>query len=182
MVSSRYCGMPSSYSSSSLKQANEHWLFLSMDLDSNNTSEPTLPLSLGALLGRVGRLISNQLTDDFERAGYSITVEQFALLVHLWEQDGATQQELGQRVAKHKTSINSLINNLEKQNLVQRIEHPTDRRINQIRLTERAWSLQQPLTAIAWATTRQTVQGIDEQELATCRKVLLQLEGNLNRP
>ncbi|WP_080054376.1 MarR family winged helix-turn-helix transcriptional regulator [Spirosoma aerolatum] len=153
-----------------------------MNPDRNNTDESTLPLSLGALLGRVGRLISNQLTDDFERAGYSITVEQFALLVHLWQQDGITQQELGQRVAKHKTSINSLINNLEKRNLVKRIEDPTDRRINQIRLTRQAWSLQQPLTAIAWATTKHTVQGIDEQELAICRKVLLQLVSNLNRP
>lgn len=100
--------------------------------------ETTLKLSLGALLGRVGRLISNQLTTDFERAGYPITVEQFALLVHLWEQDGVTQQELGERVAKHKNSINSLINNLEKNGLVKRVAHPTDRRINQIRLTEQA--------------------------------------------
>ena len=130
-----------------------------MYTDNDTPQAATLKLSLGALLGRVGRLISNQLTADFERAGYSITVEQFTLLVHLWEQDGVTQQELGERVAKHKTSINSLLNNLEKNNLVERIAHPTDRRINQIRLTQQAWLLQQPLTAIAWATTQQSGSG-----------------------
>jgi hypothetical protein len=42
------------------------------------------------VLGRVGRLVSDQLTADFEQAGYSIMVEQFDYWYNLWEQDGMT--------------------------------------------------------------------------------------------
>lgn len=141
--------------------------------------DATIKSSLGSLLGQAARLMGNQLTANFERAGYAITVEQWIVLVNLWENDGATQQELADKGYKHKATVTSLINNLEKNGFVTRIEHPTDRRSNQIRLTERAWALQSPLTDIARQTMQEATQRISPADLDACRRVLLLLISNL---
>ena len=58
--------------------------------------------------------------------------------VHLWKEDGQSQQELCKATFRDKPSITRLVDNLEKLQLVKRVASTNDRRINRIFLTKLA--------------------------------------------
>ena len=80
--------------------------------------------------GMASTAIARRLQKHFRQAGLEITIEQWSILYHLWQEDCLSQQELCNRTFRDKPSITRLIDNLEKQKLVKRIASKEDRRIN----------------------------------------------------
>lgn len=73
---------------------------------------------------------------NLKKHGVDLTFEMLQTMVFLWRQDGINQQEIATQIFKDKASMTYLINHLETKGLVRRQEDPTDRRNNQIYLTE----------------------------------------------
>jgi DNA-binding MarR family transcriptional regulator len=69
-------------------------------------------------------------------APIKLTFSRYEVLVHLYFNEGELPlAQLGQRLQIHQTSITSLVDKLEAQNLIRRIPHPTDRRSTIARMT-----------------------------------------------
>jgi DNA-binding MarR family transcriptional regulator len=62
-------------------------------------------------------------------APLDLTFARYELLVRLYFRDGSLPlSQLGKELQIHQTSITSLVDKLEKQDLIERTPHPTDRR------------------------------------------------------
>ena len=76
---------------------------------------------------------------------YGITDAQFNVLIQLRyaRQSTLSQADLGRRLVVNKADMTGIVDRLEKAGLVERIDHPNDRRINIIRITGTAgtWSI-----------------------------------------
>jgi DNA-binding MarR family transcriptional regulator len=78
-------------------------------------------------LMRVHQVLTKQA--DQILAPIELTFARYELLVRLYFHDGSLPlNQLGKQLQIHQTSITSLVDRLEKQGLIKRTAHPTDRR------------------------------------------------------
>ena len=69
-------------------------------------------------------------------APIDLTFARYELLVRLYFSAGSLPlSQLGKQLQIHQTSITSLVDRLEKQGLIERVPHPTDRRSTLARIT-----------------------------------------------
>lgn len=73
------------------------------------------------LTGKATTALTRRLQQNLKESGINITAEQWSILYNLWQEEGLTQQELANRTFRDKPSVTRLINNLEKLNLVIRV-------------------------------------------------------------
>lgn len=67
---------------------------------------------------------------------------QYPILVTLWEQDGLTQREVVDRLEIEQATIANTLVRMERDGLVERRKHPTDKRAQLLYLTPRAKSIE----------------------------------------
>jgi DNA-binding MarR family transcriptional regulator len=103
---------------------------------------------------------------------YDLTPPQFGLLAFLWQQDGLTQVELSEKGQIDRTTIGGLVDRLEKTGLVERRQHPQDRRAYKIHLTERGREMEVMLSACADRSRDRFTKGLNEQEISELIRML----------
>jgi len=121
--------------------------------------------SPGRRLHQAHSRLRQGLTQLLREAGYEITTESWAVLSHLWETDGPTQFELGERLEKDRHNTSRLVDSLEEQGLVRRRASRRDRRIREVALTEKGRAAQKPLTRIVSRFLEDTFAGVSDQAL-----------------
>ncbi|WP_025027893.1 MarR family winged helix-turn-helix transcriptional regulator [Caldalkalibacillus mannanilyticus] len=136
--------------------------------------------SVGFQITDTAKLVSNRLNLNFKEKGYSITHEQYSIMIRLWEEDGLTQNKLATLTRRDQPSVSRLVNSLEKNGLVTRIAHPVDKRTNLIFLTATGKKLQVGLIEQAMKTIEDISEGIDSNEMAVFLKVLNKVKENLS--
>jgi DNA-binding MarR family transcriptional regulator len=129
--------------------------------------------------GMASTAVARRLQKNFRQAGLDITIEQWSILYHLWKEDGLSQQELCNRTFRDKPSITRLIDNLEKQQMVQRVASKEDRRINRVYLTEEAKQLQDTTIQLANQTMDEALTGVNREDIEVVKVVLQQVYDNL---
>jgi len=134
--------------------------------------------ALSWLMATCSKLLREKLLLRFSNAGYQITPEQWALLAHLWQQDGLSQQALANRFHRSKVSAFQLISRLEKQGLVRRSTDPGDGRSNLIYLTPKGRKIQSELVALASDNMIQALDGISEADMDTAKSVVQKIISN----
>src|SRR3954453_9211395 len=90
------------------------------------------------ITGMASTALARRLQKNFKQANIDITIEQWSVLYHLWKEDGLSHQELCNRSFRDKPSITRLVDNLEKQKLVNRTASKSDRPITLFSLTAEA--------------------------------------------
>lgn len=133
------------------------------------------------LTGRTPQAFSRVLGRNFKLASIGLTKEQWSILVLLWENDGVSQQLLAERSYRDRGSITRLIDNLEKEALVERKTDKNDRRLNLIFLTEKGKEIQQKVIAIADETVQKALEGVAIEEVVMVKKVLNKIYENLEK-
>jgi DNA-binding MarR family transcriptional regulator len=128
--------------------------------------------------GRVSAAINRNLYRNFRANGIDISPEQWTVLLYLWEKDGVTQQELCNATYKDKPSMTRLINNMEHRDLVRRDANDNDKRVNLIHLTEKGKGLEVRMRIITSRTLKNAFNGIANEDIDTCQKVLRQIFEN----
>ena len=123
--------------------------------------------------------VARRLQKNFRAAGLEITIEQWSVLYHLWKEDGLSQQELCNRTFRDKPSITRLIDNLEKQNLVNRLPSTTDRRINLVALTNKAKDMQQLTIDLANQTMNEALNGVKKEDIDLVKQIFQRVYDNL---
>lgn len=126
---------------------------------------------VGFLLARASQSMRLQLGRSFADAGLGISVEQWRLLMELWQQDGLSQRELGERCFKSKVSVTKILGKLEDQGYVTRRRSNRDRRGNRVLLTEAGKRLRDVTLELADNNNRYAVNGVDADDLAAFKRV-----------
>lgn len=134
--------------------------------------------ALSWLMATCSKLLRESLQKRFTNAGYKVTPEQWAILAHLWQKDGLSQQALASRFHRSKVSAFQLINRLEKQGLVIRRSDPEDGRCNRIYLTRKGRSIQSALVALAKLNMNRALTGISDADLEAAKSVVRKMIGN----
>ena len=132
------------------------------------------------ITGKASTAIARRLQKKFNEAGIAVTIEQWSVLYHLWKGDGASQQELCNATFRDKPSITRLVDNLEKLELVKRVAHDKDRRINKIVLTKAAKALEEQTMQLAEETLNEALAGVSQKEIEMCKQVLQRVYDNLS--
>jgi len=144
-----------------------------------SSSHYLLKDSLGHLATQFSKAVLKRINQDLQVAGHPVTSEQWTALVHIWNQGGLTQQELGERLFKDKTNIARLSASLERQGYIRRETGKVDRREKTLRLTELGQAAMPGIAALVQHVLSNAYAGIDEHELALCRRVLERARQNL---
>jgi DNA-binding MarR family transcriptional regulator len=136
--------------------------------------------AIGPLLGMAHRMLSNSINRAFQEKGYDITLEQWIMLRRLHEEDGLVQQHFADIFCKNKASITSLLDNLEKRNMVVRIPDRADRRNKHIYLTPLGKKLKEELLLLASEKVFAALDNISPGELNVCYRVLGRVIENMS--
>jgi len=99
--------------------------------------------------------LASQLARGFTRAlqaragklGFS--PGQFPLLIELWAEEGLTQRQLLDRVDVEQATIANTLSRMVRDGLIERRAHPTDKRAQQIFLTDKARDMREEALAAA---------------------------------
>jgi len=132
------------------------------------------------ITGKASTAIARRLQKKFNSSGINLTIEQWSVLYHLWKEDGRSQQDLCNATFRDKPSITRLIDNLEKLNLVKRVSHDKDRRINKVFLTKQAQKLQEETMQLAEETLNEALAGVPPDQIEMCKEVLQKVYDNLS--
>lgn len=136
--------------------------------------------AFGMLLGSAYRALLRCLGRRFASAGYDITPEQFTLMLHLWRQEGPSQQTLAELADRDKPTITRMIDVMEKRGLVTRVGHQADGRVKQVFLTEAGHAAKAGLDPHSREALDEALRGIDPADLACFLSVLERVRANLD--
>jgi MarR family transcriptional regulator for hemolysin len=95
--------------------------------------------------------------------------------------EGLTQRALAELMGIEGPSLVRLLDNLERNGLVERRPSPTDRRANTLHLTAKARPLLKTINRVAEELRAELFVGIDDEQLKTVHGVLQQIAGNAAR-
>ena len=106
--------------------------------------QPLASVNHEALLSLVRTSSLMQKLSDRFFSRFGLTDVQFNILMILKEQGraGLSQQELSEHLIVTKSNVVGLIDRLERSGYVKRMAHPSDRRFNQIVLTQKGEQLE----------------------------------------
>ncbi|ULL16932.1 MarR family transcriptional regulator [Paenibacillus sp. H1-7] len=111
---------------------------------------------------------------------FNITVEQWEILVVLWEKEGITQKELAERLHKDQTNVARMLFKLEKKRFIYRETHETDRRSLRVYLTPEGRDMKDQILAPSIEAYKNTIKNLTEEEVDTFRRVLNVMYNNVN--
>src|SRR5690554_2463121 len=77
--------------------------------------------------------VEKYITQELNR--YGVNLAQSFVLFSLLENDGSTLSEIGLRAQIENSSLTTMVDKLEKENLVERRSYPQDRRVIRLYLT-----------------------------------------------
>ena len=129
--------------------------------------------SLGYLVNRAARLMAHELAERLRPAG--VGIGQWAILLFLWADDGATQAELARVVAIEPPTMVRTIDRMVRDGLVARVSDPRDGRVSRIYLTDRGRSLRNVLIPEALAVNELVSGRLTPTETRTLRRLLAKL-------
>ena len=132
------------------------------------------------LTGKISSTINRALLRAFSQEDLHITTEQWSILSCLWKEDKVTQSDLCELTRKDKPSMTRLIDNLQRNKIVVRVPHATDRRVNLIHLTQYGASLREKVTAVVQSVVDKALKDVSESEIMVARTVLNKIIANLD--
>lgn len=129
---------------------------------------------LPELLGYQLRLAQIALFRDFEESlgEYAITPGLFGVLVIIEANPDLKQSDLARAAHLDRSTVVSVIDNLERRKLVERRPALNDRRSNALRITEEGSTLMRKLKRLVGEHEKRLVAGMTDDERATLVRLL----------
>ncbi|KAA6448696.1 MarR family transcriptional regulator [Bacillus swezeyi] len=112
---------------------------------------------------------------------YTITPPQFVGLQWLFEYGDMTIGELSQKMYLACSTTTDLIDRMEKNNLVERVKDPSDRRVVRIRLLSEGERIIQEVIQKRQDYLENMLEAFSEKETADFEKLLIKLQQEMNR-
>lgn len=138
-----------------------------------------LKKNIGFLVNRTGMKMRLRIQRLFAEEGYPITTEHWGILQCLYKNDGLSQVELSDILEKDKPNITRILDVMEKNELVERISDPTDRRRFLIFLTKKSKEMEKALFKISNRCRKELVKGVSANELEGFINILNKINSNI---
>ena len=119
-------------------------------------------------------------TKELSRNDINLTPEQYLVMDILWDAEVMSQQAIADIIQKDKNSVTKFIDSLEKKGLVYRQVNKTDRRVNNIVVSEEGMKLKAKTTEVAIGMMRNVLKNIKEEDLMALDKVMNQIKENID--
>ena len=117
---------------------------------------------------------------ELSRNDINLTPEQYLVMDILWDAEVMSQQAIADIIQKDKNSVTKFIDSLEKKGLVYRQVNKTDRRVNNIVVSEEGMKLKAKTTEVAIGMMRNVLKNIKEEDLMALDKVMNQIKENID--
>lgn len=131
----------------------------------------------GYMVNYVARAFSRALHKEIN--GYGVMPGQFPVLLALYQHKSMSQQELCELVRIEQPTMANTLKRMERDGLIERTPAADDRRRSVIRLTPRAWELQENLYACARGINERASAGMSTEDKAQGMRLLRRLVYNL---
>jgi DNA-binding MarR family transcriptional regulator len=132
---------------------------------------------LGYFVRETHKAMMRRLAEELTAQG--IAPKHYYYLRALYEENGITQIELGERVGMNRATVTRVVDTMVRSGLVRRIRNPDDRRKINIVLTPRAERLRQPLLHTVETLNAEAMRGLSATEARVLRAALRHVLENL---
>ncbi|TGE31642.1 MarR family transcriptional regulator [Desulfosporosinus sp. Sb-LF] len=106
---------------------------------------------------------------------YGITPSQFYVMSVMWEKDGVKFKDLAKSLEMDGSTLTSILDRMERQDLVERRNDPEDRRSLLVFLKEKTKQNIAEITCLAEKLDQEIKERFSEEEFATFERVLEKL-------
>lgn len=117
---------------------------------------------------------------ELNKNNINLTPEQYLVMDILWDAGVLSQQSIADIIQKDKNSVTKFIDSLEKKGLVYRSINKSDRRINDIIVSEEGMKLKTRTTEVAINVMRNVLKDIKEEDLIAFDNVMNQIKNNMD--
>lgn len=135
----------------------------------------------GFIVAETVRSIAKKLMSRLREHGFSITMEQLAILHFLNTNNELIQQDVADFTGKDKSAILRQIDFLEENKYVVRVADPIDRRKKNLVVTKKGAELHQDFTKIDIEVGQELMDGIKQEDLDTFLRVLAKIKTNAEK-
>jgi len=130
------------------------------------------------LISKVCQKLIIHLQKSFSGGGIEVTPIQVMLLFFLQQNDGLSLTQISQGLMLENPTVTGLIDRLEKSGYVKRSDHPNDRRVYLVHLTEKGNKVAKKALPIVRKLNEKIKEGYSKAEIEDFKKVLI---GAFNR-
>lgn len=106
---------------------------------------------------------------------------QEVILKHLWQDNGQTQTQLAEKARVQPATMSKVLSRMQEAGLVERRTDAEDSRVTRVYLTARSDALQTAMKQVWAEMEAQITRNMTPEECALLRRLLLQVQENLNR-
>ena len=125
------------------------------------------------LISKVCQKLITNLQNAFSEGGVEVTPIQVMLLFFLQKNDGSSLTQISQGLMLENPTVTGLIDRLEKSGYVKRSDHPDDRRVYLIYLTEKGNKVANKALPIIKKLNEEIKKGYSKEEIEGFKKVLV---------
>jgi DNA-binding MarR family transcriptional regulator len=140
-------------------------------------SHQNLDRRFGFLLHDVSRLLRKQF--DRRAQSLGLTRAQWAVIAHLFRNEGINQTALAELLEIEKITLARLLDRLEAADWLERRPDPGDRRANRLYLKEKAYPIVDRMRLLASEVQDLSLDGLDPQQREALIDMLLMIKRNL---
>jgi DNA-binding MarR family transcriptional regulator len=125
------------------------------------------------LISKVHQKLLTNLQKSFSESGIEVTPIQVMLLFFLQQNDGLSLTQISQGLMLENPTVTGLIDRLEKSGYVRRSDHPSDRRVYLVHLTEKGNKVAKKAFPMVKKLNEQIKEGYSKSEIEDFKKVLV---------
>jgi len=125
------------------------------------------------LISKVCQKLIINLQKAFLESGVEVTPIQVILLFFLQKNGGSSLTQISQGLMLENPTVTGLIDRLEKLGYVKRSDHPSDRRVYLVYLTEKGKTVANKALPIVKKLNEQIKEGYSKKEIENFKKVLM---------
>jgi DNA-binding MarR family transcriptional regulator len=125
------------------------------------------------LISKVYQKLIINLQKAFSENGVEVTPIQVMLLFFLQKKDGSSLTQISQGLMLENPTVTGLIDRLEKSGYVKRSDHPNDRRIYLVYLTEKGNKVANKALPVVKKLNEEIKKGYSKEEVEGFKKVLI---------
>jgi len=125
------------------------------------------------LISKVCQKLVINLQKSFSESGIEVTPIQGMLLFFLQKNDGSSLTQISQGLMLENPTVTGLIDRLEKLGYVKRSDHPSDRRVYLVYLTEKGRKVANKALPVVKKLNEEIKKGYSKEEIENFKKVLM---------
>ncbi|RPI35151.1 MAG: MarR family transcriptional regulator [Nitrospiraceae bacterium] len=135
--------------------------------------------SYSFLLDRTARRVKQYAQQKFKELRLNVTVDQWLVLKHLYENEGMKQNELAELLFKDNPTLTRIIDLLCDKGLTVRNQHPSDRRSYHVALTKEGKRKVEQMKPKIQKIRLKAWEGLSKDDFLQFKKVLDTIYNNL---